>query len=255
MIIIPRSPRKKSNTNVYHVIIRGINRQDIFYETQDFRKFLKEIKRTKETYKYELYAYVLMPNHIHFVIHDINGNLSVVMQSLTVRYSYYFNKKYKRTGHLFENRFKSKIIEHEPYLKNVLRYIHNNPENAGINEKYEWNSYYEYVSNNNKVTDKKIIMNLFQDSIENFKTFHKNYIKNQDIDKDYEMIAKLEDEEAIEIIKEILKEENLIKIQNYEKDRKKLAIKKIVKIEGITKVQISRILGISLATIKRLEKK
>ena len=73
-------------------------------------------------------------------------------------------------------------------------------------------------------------MNLFQDSIENFKTFHKNYIKNQDIDKDYEMIAKLEDEEAIEIIKEILKEENLIKIQNYEKDRKKLAIKKIVKI-------------------------
>ena len=64
----------------------------------------------------------------------------------------------------------------------------------------------------------------------------------------------VEDEEAIEIIKELLKEENLMKVQNYEKDRKKLVIKKVAKIEGITKVQISRILGISLSTVKRLEK-
>lgn len=254
VFFIPRTPRKKSNTNVYHVIVRGINRQDIFYEKQDFRKFLKELKRTKETYKYEIYAYVLMPNHVHFIIHDRNHNLSIVMQSLTISYSYYFNKKYKRTGHLFENRFKSKIIEDEVYLKNVLRYIHKNPENAGINESYEWNSYYEYILNKNKIIDKEFIMKLFDNNITNLKEFHNKYIKNQDIDKDYELINKIEDEEAIELIKEILKEDNLIKIQNYERNRKKLAIKKITKIEGITKVQISRILGISLATIKRIEK-
>lgn len=254
MIIIPRSPRKKSNTNIYHVIVRGINRQDIFYEKQDFRKFIKEIKRTKETYKYKLYSYVLMPNHVHFIIQDTNDNLSIVMQSLAISYSYYFNQKYKRVGHLFQNRFKSKIIENEPYLKNVVRYIHKNPENAGLSEKYEWNSYYEYILNKTKIIDKDFIMNIFNNDITSFRDFHNNYIKNQDIDKDYELMEKIEDEEAIKIIKELLKEENLMKVQNYEKDRKKLVIKKIAKIEGITKVQISRILGISLSTVKRLEK-
>ena len=147
MIVIPRSPRQKSNTNVYHIIVRGINRQDIFLDKQDYRKFLKEIKRTKQTYKYELYAYVLMPNHIHLVINDMNNNLSTFMQSLNVSYINYFNKKYERVGHLFENRFKSMTIEEEVYLKNLVRYIHKNPENAGINKYYEWTSYNEYLTN------------------------------------------------------------------------------------------------------------
>lgn len=254
VFFIPRAPRKKSNTNVYHVIIRGINRQDIFLDKQDFKKFLKEIKRTKELYQYELYAYVLMPNHVHFIIHDINQNLSNIMQSLTVTYSYYFNKKYERIGHLFENRFKSMTIEEEGYLKNVLRYIHKNPDNAGIKGKYPWSSYYEYIEDKNELVNKQFILNLFDGDIINFKSFHDNYSKNQDITKSYEMISKLEDEEAIEIIKELLKEENLVKVQNYEKEKKKKSIKQIIKIEGITKVQIARILGISITTIKRLEK-
>ena len=254
MFFIPRAPRKKSNTNVYHVIIRGINRQNIFLDKQDFKKFLKEVKRTKEVYKYELYAYVLMPNHVHFIIHDINQNLSNIMKSLTVTYSYYFNKKYERIGHLFENRFKSKIIEEESYLKNVLRYIHKNPENAGIKGRYIWNSYHEYIEDKNELVNKQFILSLFNGDITSFKIFHDNYSKNQDISKDYEMIYKLEDEEAIKIIKKILEEKNLMKIQNYEKGKKKQVIKQIIKIEGITKVQIARILGISLTTIKRLEK-
>lgn len=96
MSIIPRNPRQKSNTNVYHIIIRGINRQDIFLDKQDFRKFLKEVKRTKEVYKYEIYAYVLMSNHVHFIIYDMNKKLSTIIQSLNVSYSNYFNKKYGR---------------------------------------------------------------------------------------------------------------------------------------------------------------
>jgi len=255
VFFIPRTPRKKSNTNVYHIIIRGINRQDIFLDKQDFRKFLKEIKRTKEVYKYELYAYVLMPNHVHFIIHDMNDNLSLMIQSLTVSYSYYFNKKYKRVGHLFENRFKSKIIEDVSYLKNVLRYIHKNSENAGMTKNYPWSSYNEYILNKNKLINKEFIIKLFDNNIINLKTFHDSYSKNQDIDKDYELINKIEDEEAIKIIKEILNEDNLMKIQNYEKDKKRLAIRKIVKIEGITKVQIARILGMNRMTIDRLAKK
>ena len=253
MINIPRAPREKSNTNVYHIIVRGINRQDIFLDKQDFMKFLKEIERTKKTYLYELYAYVLMPNHVHLVINDVNNNLSTIMQSLNVSYTYYFNKRYERVGHLFENRFKSKNIERESYLKNVIRYVHKNPENAGIKGQYLWNSYREYLSNKQILVDKQFIVDLFENSIENFKKFHEDYIKNQDIDKDYEMIAKIEDEDAIELMKEISKEENLIKIQNYDKDRKKEIVQKFVRIEGITKVQIARILGISKSTIDRMK--
>lgn len=127
-----RAPRKKSYTKVYHMIIRGINKQDIFLDKQDFLKFIKEVERTKEKYQYEIYAYALMNDHVHFVIYDKNENVSIAIQSLNVSYSSYFNKKYERTGHLFENRFKSKTVDSSEYLKSVVRYIHKNPENAGL---------------------------------------------------------------------------------------------------------------------------
>lgn len=255
MFIIPRSPRIKSGTKVYHVILRGINKQDIFLDQQDFRKFLKEIKRTKNIYKYNLYSYILMPNHVHFIIYDLNENLSNIIKSLTIAYSHYFNQKYERSGHLFENRYKSKIIEEESYLKNLLRYIHKNPENAGIRSHYLYNSYYEYIYDKDEFIDKKFIMNLFDNNILNFKIFHDSYKRNQDINKDYEMISKIEDEEAINIMKEVSKENNLMKIQKYDTKNKYEVIKKFIQIEGIKKIQIARILGINKKTIERIEKK
>ena len=253
---MPRLKRKISISKVYHVIIRGINKQDIFLDKQDYFKFIKEIERTKSKYKYEIYAYSLMNDHVHFVIYDKNENMSIVMQSLNVSYSSYFNKKYERTGHLFENRFKSKAIESEEYLKNVVRYIHKNPENAGL-KKYEWTSYNEYLYKE-KLINKEIVLKAFEENINNaindFKYFHKNYSKYQDYDKEYELLTRITDEEAIEMIKNIVKENNPLKIQQYEKNEKKKAVIKILKIEGITKVQISRIIGISTKTICKIEK-
>lgn len=196
-----------------------------------------------------------MPNHVHFIIHDINQNLSTIIQSLNVSYSNYFNKKYERVGHLFENRFKSKIIEEESYLKNVVRYIHKNPENAGIEKYYEWTSYNEYLNNKNKIADIQFIMNLFQNDIRNFKFFHDSYTKDKDLGENYEMVNKIEDEEAIRIMQEISKEENLVKIQNYEINSKRELIEKFLKIDGIKKIQIARVLGINRITIERMQKK
>lgn len=249
---MPRERRKIACSKVYHVIVRGINKQDIFFDNQDLRKFVKELKRIKEKYKFEIYAYAFMNNHVHLVINDENERLSTEIQSLTISYSSYFNKKYERTGHLFENRFKSHEIENENYLKNVVRYIHKNPENAGL-KKYIWTSYYEYINCNEKLISHKQVMSVFDNNIGNFKVFHDIYEKNEDYYKDYEMINKLQDEEAIKIIQEIIDEPNLIKIQNYEARKKKEVIEKIVKIEGITKVQVARILGISKSTIDRMK--
>ena len=249
---MPRKKRERSISKVYHIIIRGINKQDIFLDKQDFYKLVKEVERTKQKYAYEIYAYSLMNDHIHFVIYDKGDKMSIAMQSLNVSYCSYFNKKYERTGHLFENRFKSHKIENENYLKNVVRYIHKNPENAGM-QKYIWTSYFEYIHNDSKLISTEQVMDIFENNIENFKSFHNIYKKNQDYDKGYEMIARLKDEEAIKIIKEIVYEPNVINIQNYEKEKRKETIKKILKIEGITKVQIARILGISKSTIDRMK--
>ena len=253
---MPRCARIKSSTKIYHVINRGINKQDIFLDNQDFFKYIKELENTKEKYEYELLAYALMSDHVHFVIFDKNENFSTAIQSLNIRYTSYFNKKYERTGHLFENRFKSHTIGEEKYLKNVVRYIHKNPETAGL-KPYIWTSYYEYISKP-KLINPLQVLKCFNDNttkaIKDFIEFHKIYNEKDDFGEDYELINRITDEEAIEIIKHLVHENNLIKIQNYPKEEKYKMIQKILKINGITKEQISRILGISRRTIIRIGK-
>lgn len=109
---MPRVRRKYSNiTNIYHIILRGNDKQDIFYDEQDKYVFLKYLKENKEKYNFDIYAYCLMDNHIHMVLQDINKNLSQIMKSLATRYAIYFNKKYDRIGHLFQDRYLSKTVE------------------------------------------------------------------------------------------------------------------------------------------------
>lgn len=127
---MPRLPRSenKNETKVYHIIIRGVNKQDIFIDNQDKSKFLQELKLSKQEYNYSIYAYVLMTNHVHLVIFDKNDSLSAIMHKLCTKYAMYFNKKYNRVGHVFQNRFKSIGVDTEEYLKHLVRYIHNNPQ-------------------------------------------------------------------------------------------------------------------------------
>lgn len=156
---MPRKARNISSTKVYHIIFRGNDKQDIFFDEQDYNKFIKEIKRTKETYKYKLYAYCLMANHIHLIIYDQENQFSKAMQSLAIAYSSYFSQKYDKVGHLFQNRFLSKNIETGEYLLNVCRYIHQNPVKAGISDMkdYVWSSYQEYIGKEKRIEKKQIL--------------------------------------------------------------------------------------------------
>lgn len=91
---MPRNSREyNSTTKLYHVIIKGIDGQDIFWEDKDKNKFLKELVSAKEKYRYDLCAYCLMDNHVHLVIYDKEEQLSKIMQSIEISYSSYFNKK------------------------------------------------------------------------------------------------------------------------------------------------------------------
>lgn len=147
---MPRISRTNSKTitNTYHIMIRGINKQAIFFDDFDKEKFIKEIKLAKEKYKYKIYAYVIMNNHVHLVIDDAKDCISEIMHMICSKYAMYFNKKYERVGHVFQNRFKSFPIESEEYLWQCFYYIHLNPVKAKITGKmnrYQYSSAQEYI--------------------------------------------------------------------------------------------------------------
>ena len=246
--------RKIASTKLYHIVVRGVNKQNIFYDKQDVKKYQREIQRTKEKYQYQLLAYAFMDNHVHLVIKDINNNISKIMQSLELRYVKYFNLKYERINNLSEFRFKSKPIETEEYLKNVVRYVHRNPEKIGENIITWRTSYLEYIEQKEYLAQIEDVMALFKKGgnyIENFIEFHKNYSVWQDYDKDYELNVRITDQEAGQEMLKKKKKDNIMDFQRYTQEEQKYWIKKIGKIEGITKAQIARILGISRKSVER----
>ncbi len=257
---MPRIPRMNQIrwTNTHHVILRSINHQDIFYDDLDRKKFLKTIIKTKEKYEYELYAYVLMENHIHVLLNDNQNNLSKIIQSLATSYAIYFNKKYDRIGHVFYNRFKSKNIETEMYFLRTLRYIHFNPEKTGICsfEKYEWSSYLQYFKQS-KIIDQKTVIQLFENNLTTFKEFHNEYRNSSaqicldSVEMEENNKAKMTDDVAIQKIKEHLNINNLVTIQNYNRKKRDEIIKEISTIEKIERKQLARILGLNERTIYR----
>lgn len=254
---MPRSSRKnmKSFSGVYHIILRGINSQEIFFDDVDRKKFIKEIRNTKNKYNYELYAYVLMNNHVHLLINDKNDSISKIIQSLATSYAIYFNKKYDRIGHLFYNRFHSKCVEDLSYLLNLQKYIHKNPQKDGIckMDKYKWSSYQEYITKGD-ITDVEFILNMFNEdrvkAVELWQAYNLTTINNEDYE--FEIKRKLTDDEAIKEIKIRLQIDNILEIEKYNLDYRNKIIKEISSIEGITKNQMARIIGVSKRTIYRI---
>ena len=138
-----RQPRRPSETGVHHVMLRGVNRDAIFLENEDFERFLRALQDSKAASGSAVLAYCLMTNHVHLVLHTEKEPIGVVMKRLGVRYASWFNRKYGRVGHVFQDRFASKPIEDDAYLSAVLPYIWNNPVVAGMAarpEAYPWSS-------------------------------------------------------------------------------------------------------------------
>ena len=104
---MPRVSRKLSRSKVYHVMVRGNERKKIFIDDEDRERFISTIREKNKERKFLVYAFCLMDNHIHLLINEGQDQITKIMQRIGVSYAYYFNKKYKRTGHLFQDRFKS----------------------------------------------------------------------------------------------------------------------------------------------------
>lgn len=250
---MPRRAREKSSTGIYHVMLRGINGQIIFKDNEDYDKLIQTISQYKEVCGYEIYSFCLMTNHIHLLIKEGKEDLGIVFRRIGASYVYWYNWKYRRSGHLFQDRYKSEEVEDDKYFLTVLRYIHQNPVKAGIEydiAKYPWSSYSEYLGNNG-ICDTKFVLGFFADNkkraVELFQKF--NSEENDDNCLEYEESIKIDDIEATEIIIKIAGVENTSQIQNFEKEERDKVIKEL-KDNGLSIRQIERLTGISFGVIR-----
>ena len=129
----------------HHIVGRGSRKDRIFYSDEDYERFLSLLWKYKNKFKAKLYAYCLMPNHIHLLLDTATKQLlSKTMHGISLSYAMYFNSKYKKCGHLWQNRYKNNLVRNDQYLLNVVNYIEYNPVKAGIctkPEEYPWSSY------------------------------------------------------------------------------------------------------------------
>ncbi|SHK46794.1 transposase, partial [Paramaledivibacter caminithermalis] len=140
-----REKRKRSITGIYHIMLRGIDGQNIFIDDEDREKFMKALFKAKG--QFLLYGYCLMDNHVHLLIKE-DEEIGTSIKRITVGCVQWHNNKYGRVGHLFQNRYKSEVVESEFYLLVLLRYIHQNPVKAKIVKtisEYKWSSYNNYI--------------------------------------------------------------------------------------------------------------
>ncbi len=253
---MPRKARVKSVTGIYHIILRGMNRQSIFEDDEDRQKFLKTLKSYKEICGYSIYAYCLMSNHIHLLIKTGQETLEQIMKRIGASYVYWYNCKYERCGHLFQDRFRSEPVENDAYLLTVSRYIHQNPIKAGIVEnikEYRWSSYTEYIKDIG-ITDRDFILEILnKDKIQALKTFvdFMNQL-NEDKCLEYEdKKQRLTDEQ----LKILIEEQHNIKammIQNESRETMERILKQLLKVDGVSTRQISRVTGISANILWRM---
>lgn len=253
---MPRVPRKKSKSGIYHIVMRGINRQSIFGDEEDCVKFVQILQKYKEVCGYKLYAYCLMGNHLHLLLMEGKEPLEQVMRRICGSYVFWYNHKYARVGYLFQDRYKSEPVEDDAYLLTVIRYIYQNPVKAGLVtslEKYKWSNYKEYLDRD-KTSDINFVLEMFNTNTEKAVKSFIEYINksSDDVCLDIPEKRKITDEEARTIIKKLCKVNNTTDLQNFDISDRNKYIKELKEGYNISIRQIERLTGISRRVIQRV---
>ena len=245
---MPRAPRQKSESGIYHIMLRGINQQVIFEDDEDYQKIIETIKTYKAVSGYKVFAYCLMSNHIHLLLKVEKEDVDLIIKRIAGSYVYWYNWKYYRKGHLFQDRFKSEPVEDETYFLTVLRYIHQNPLKVGFNiDEYEFSSYNEYIQKGNLV-DTEFALSLLTN--EQFISFNNKVNEDCCLDID-ELKFRISDNDARKIIKEVSNCNDASEFLVLETAERDSYIEKLKK-EGLSIRQISRLTGVSFGIVRRL---
>lgn len=210
---MPTRRRRESKTELYHIIVKGINRERIFNQQREKIYFKRIILKHLNVINVEIYCYCIMSNHAHFIIRAEIHDLSRFMAFVLSEYASYYNFKHHRNGHVFQNRFTSECIEDERYFWSCLRYIHLNPVKAGMIKmpvRYRYSSMGEYAAEKAGLIHQKAILfykNSFQD-FQQFQEFHKSRedLVFQDISDE---MALQQSEAALVLAEDVFKEKKL----------------------------------------------
>ena len=247
---MPRKTRVCSRTGVYHVILRGINRQQIFIDEEDNRIFLQILKTYKTVCDYKILAYCLMGNHIHLLIKEGSESLSRIFKRIGAKYVYGYNTKYQRVGHLFQGRFKSEPVENERYLCAVICYIHQNPVKAGLcktPEEYPYSSMSEYLGEQGLV-DKDTVNQLLP--IQYLIQQSKSHMVEGCLEMSNILSRRLTDQDALKLIRELTKCGDPTSFQNLPAASQKRCLSKMRK-SGASIRQLSRLTGLTYYFIQK----
>ena len=241
-----RIARQNGESGYYHIMMRGIDRQDIFFEEEDYARFLETVRRFQDELKLELGAYCLMTNHIHMLVR-VEGGPGEFVKKIASSYVYYFNHKYDRIGHLFQERYNSEPVDTDAYLLTVTRYIMRNPEKAGICKAadYPWSSWKEIRFRD--ICNMEMVIELVggEDELEAYIG-----VDNDDSCLDIVNRGLITDAEAKQILQKIAGVENPLEVAGFPKaERNRLLVN--LKEAGLSVRQISRLSGINRNTVQR----
>lgn len=252
---MPRVARIKSSTGIYHIMVRGINLQEIFTTDDDYKRFLHTLAKYNRNNAFEMYAYCLMGNHVHLLLKEVQEPVATIMKRIGTSYAYHYNWQYNRKGHLFQDRYKSEPVEDDSYFLTVLRYIHMNPLKAGLSSdiiSYPWSSYSEYI-NSEKLVNTCFALGIFnqdkEKAIQEFIEFHNqpNNEKCLDIVEKKETIS---DKKIMQLVTKKYSIE-LSELPNSKRDVKKEVLIYLKNLEGCSIGQLSRLTGLSKNQIIR----
>ena len=246
--------RAISSINMYHVVSRGTGRQLIFEEDEDYEFFLSLLDRDRTRFHVEVYAYCLMGNHVHLLLHAPLERVSAFMKHLNGTYAQWFNGKAGRTGHLFQERFWSEAVNDEEYLLTVIHYIHHNPTRAMLGDAstYPWSSYREYLGEP-RLCATMFVLDLVGGR-EGFESLHGDEMLTQclDVDTPRRRSKRLSDEEALAYAETVLDGVSVDEVKSLPKERRDDAIRSL-RAAGLTVRRIERLTGIGACSIARVK--
>ena len=196
-----------------------------------------------------------MNNHIHLLMRETREPISQAIKRISSSYVHWYNLKYKRCGHLFQERFKSEVVETDAYFLTVLRYIHQNPMKAGLVTRigdYRWSSYPEYMATST-VTDTEFGIGIFADDRKMALSLFKTYMDDTTTDECLDDLEKVSiTDEAIIVYLHRIGIESISAFQRYDKNERDQVLRQLKAIQGATVRQLARITGISKSVIDRV---
>jgi len=251
---MPRKPRQLSSTGIYHVILRSVNQHIIFEEISDYQKFLYILSDCKSYFDVSIYAYCLMDNHIHMLVKSSLSNLSSFFQSLGSKFVRWYNIKYDRHGHLFQDRYHSITIETQSQYLSTLVYIHNNPVKANLcryPSEYRWSSFNAFLGQKNTLLDLSYSYEIAGSKESLRKYFASNSTSEEIYENSEKNVQFISDEKALEIFKKTTNLPSTSAATNLPKKIRNDYIR-LLRSQKLTNKQIARLMDVSSSTIKRI---